>query len=310
MRRRRILIISAACVLVGIGVVAFWPGEPEPEYNGRKLSEWLLYKPGDDDAPNALDLEIEAIRQIGDAAVPWLLKWARYNSPPWRWRLNRIFGEDRGIRRRDAVWFGFQALGPKAVDAIPVLTQMANDPKEPYDYAKPLYALSHIGNRGFPPVLAVLENPKHFGRATAAQIIAETVEWGTNRLRAVPALVSCLHADNYSLAAIAGNALEKIGADPNLSQADLAKSLSDVETNGNFDETISSLTRFVVRHNIPERLRVASVMALGLIGTRAREAVPALVRTLNDDDEMVQSAATNALHRIAPEALTNGASNF
>ena len=29
------------CVLVGIGVVAFWPGEREPEYNGKKLSEWL-----------------------------------------------------------------------------------------------------------------------------------------------------------------------------------------------------------------------------------------------------------------------------
>jgi len=38
---KRIFITLAACVLVGIGVVAFLPGEKEPEYNGKKLSEWI-----------------------------------------------------------------------------------------------------------------------------------------------------------------------------------------------------------------------------------------------------------------------------
>src|SRR5215831_3953625 len=145
------------CVLVGVGVVAFWPAEREPEYNGKTLSEWMLYKPEDSNRANAFELQTEAIRQIGEPAVPWLLKWARYKSPPWRRRLVRFFGKDRGIERQQAVWFAFRVLGPKAADAIPELTRMLNDPKGPHFYGKPLLALAAMGNRGFSPVLAVLE---------------------------------------------------------------------------------------------------------------------------------------------------------
>jgi hypothetical protein len=120
-----------------MGIVAFWPGEREPEYDGKTLGEWLLYKQpaSESNLPNP---QIEAIRQIGEEAVPWLLKWARYQSPPWRWRLNRFFGEDRGIERSQAVWFAFRVLGPKAADAIPDLARMANNPKDSHFYGMPL----------------------------------------------------------------------------------------------------------------------------------------------------------------------------
>jgi hypothetical protein len=89
-------------VLVVLGVVAIWPGEREPEYSGKTLSQWLLYRPADSAAANALDLQIEAIRAIGEPAVPWWLKWVRYKTPPWRFRLERYFGRDRRIECRDA----------------------------------------------------------------------------------------------------------------------------------------------------------------------------------------------------------------
>jgi hypothetical protein len=40
-RRRRIVVVALAVLLVAIGIVAFWPEPKEPEYNGKSLSEWL-----------------------------------------------------------------------------------------------------------------------------------------------------------------------------------------------------------------------------------------------------------------------------
>jgi len=233
--------------------------------------------------------------------VPWLLKWVRYQSPAWRWKLERFLGRDRRIERADAVWFAFRILGPKAAAAIPELTRMVNNPKDPQFYGKPLLALAAMGDRGFPPVLAVLETPRHLNRATAARIIGETSDWGTNRLRAVPALVSCLHDDKeFMLVAMAESSLGDIAKDKNLPLHDLADNLATPATQ-HLDETVDSLIRFVVSQKTPERLRLAATMALGSLGARAAEAVRALIRTLNDDNHLIQSAATNALRKIAPE---------
>src|SRR5438045_3525167 len=68
--KRKALIVSAAALIVAaIAAVAFWPGEKEPEYHGKKLSEWL-----------ALEREqpresAEAVRAIGTNAIPFLLRW-------------------------------------------------------------------------------------------------------------------------------------------------------------------------------------------------------------------------------------------
>jgi len=39
-KRRRIVVLVLS-VIAGVAVVAFWPGLKEPEYQGKKLSEWL-----------------------------------------------------------------------------------------------------------------------------------------------------------------------------------------------------------------------------------------------------------------------------
>ena len=81
MRRRRAIIGLTVCVLVGIGGVAFWPGEKEPEYNGKKLSEWLrAYELGSSNENERLVVDREqktaadAIQNLGTNALPWLLK--------------------------------------------------------------------------------------------------------------------------------------------------------------------------------------------------------------------------------------------
>jgi hypothetical protein len=108
----------AACVSLGIGVVAFWPGEKEPEYNGKRLSEWLdiactnmssLEEASAVLAGNFAEIKskplleaVQAVRGIGTNAVPCLVRWAAIDPrPPWKekvaaiyWKLPRILQTD------------------------------------------------------------------------------------------------------------------------------------------------------------------------------------------------------------------------
>jgi hypothetical protein len=52
------------CVLVEIGVVAFWPGEREPENNRKKLTEWLIYR-GTAKSEDQVQVPEDAVRHIG-----------------------------------------------------------------------------------------------------------------------------------------------------------------------------------------------------------------------------------------------------
>jgi len=39
---RRLWLVILCALVVTVAAVAFWPGEREPEYQGKKLSEWVL----------------------------------------------------------------------------------------------------------------------------------------------------------------------------------------------------------------------------------------------------------------------------
>lgn len=137
--RKRVIIVLAACVLVGVSVVAFWPGEREPEYNGKKLSQWVglrgLYTSD----------EIDAVQHIGTNAVPFLLKWIQYEQPWWRQgacivyeklpsRFQRrairdcIRGAEPAARKYGAIW-AFAYLGAEASDAVADLYVLALNPR-------------------------------------------------------------------------------------------------------------------------------------------------------------------------------------
>src|SRR6185436_9207850 len=81
-----------AVIVVAIGAVVFWPRPKEPEYQGKKLSEWLeicrydrLPKYGNPAVPEEqLRVAVKAIRQIGTNALPWLMRWAFYKPSIWK----------------------------------------------------------------------------------------------------------------------------------------------------------------------------------------------------------------------------------
>ena len=153
-RRRRALLILLGCGLVACVVWVAWPEEREPEYQGKKLSEWLLlhtiYK-----ATNAGSTEpaATAVREIGTNGLPWLLRAISFEPGKWRQVVAKLpqpfrrvaFFRD-GILHRVEALHGFHILGPAATPAIPQLTDWANN--APASSQRKPFALSALSEMG------------------------------------------------------------------------------------------------------------------------------------------------------------------
>src|SRR4051812_39313740 len=76
-KRRRVLIGLALAFVLAVAAVVLWPGERAPEYQGKKLSEWLEMR-----GPHTGT--VAAIRQIGTNGMPFLVRWLGYETPRWK----------------------------------------------------------------------------------------------------------------------------------------------------------------------------------------------------------------------------------
>src|SRR5438876_6833658 len=96
------MLVVLGCTVVAGAVVFLSRGPHQPEYEGRRLSQWIdrlaLRSP-----PASPEAE-EAIRHIGTNALPWLVKWSLYDVP-WPRRMiyrfssrlpRRVLGVDLG----------------------------------------------------------------------------------------------------------------------------------------------------------------------------------------------------------------------
>jgi hypothetical protein len=159
--------LAAVIVVAIVVVVAFWPGEREPEYQGKTLSEWAAVwaKAGKAFSEGAFgytsyevrtNRELQALRaesdnarkvvvRLGTNSIPWLIRQIRYEIPAWRWKLlvgyvhipgagncNSLVNAIRGempIERRNRARLAFAALGQDAQAAVPGLKGILSDPK-------------------------------------------------------------------------------------------------------------------------------------------------------------------------------------
>jgi hypothetical protein len=97
-RRKRLLIAIGAVVVVAFVGVAVWPEPKEPEYQGKKLSEWVRYHGRYPFAYGVMTPQGEppevfcardsgrdrAVRQFGTNCLPLFLRWVRYEKPTWK----------------------------------------------------------------------------------------------------------------------------------------------------------------------------------------------------------------------------------
>ena len=303
MRRKRVIIVLAVCVLVGIGVVAFWPGEKEPEYNGKKLSEWLDgYQTGVAmESPTQEREAIKAIRTIGTNALPCLLNWVRRRDvPTWQVRaaeqchrlgldwLQRFVWSRK--RQTKYAWAALRILGSNARGAIPEVTRIAVESQSSDVVLTALEFLSANGPDAVPALLKVIDRGKGERRGWSMHFIREMPNLGTNGPAVVATLLKCLQEQDEDAAASAALALGEVGLQTKEVVPALAAQLQD--------------NRRMVRYS--------ATRALGSLANdrsaiaELRKAVPELVNAQNDHDPMVREYATNALRKVAPEVLTNG----
>jgi hypothetical protein len=179
---RQIVLVLGACVLLGIGVVAFWPGEQEPGYNGKKLSQWLIVAAGQSTKESFV-----AVKIIGTNALPWLVSWAQFEQPAWRKYLlkkyekipRRLRSDSLGRliighkeRIQQAVPLGFGILDPEAKPTVPALTKLLRKSKSLNRQRYILACLANIGS-GAAAALPYLEelaaNPQPALASDAAQ---------------------------------------------------------------------------------------------------------------------------------------------
>jgi FOG: HEAT repeat len=296
--RKRVSIVLAVCVLVGIGVVAFWPDQREPEYNGKKLSQWLAVQ-------NDLPAEAsDAIRAIGTNALPVLVSWVESQVPAWRYKLARPFSQFPGFVYRDSLVnflvngkaqvrsfnsvFAFQVLGTNASAAIPELSRFVTDARN-HERQVAAHALAYIGGReALPPLLAALEDKTvpDLQRAGIAGAIPYLNYRGPELTNAVPVMIACLGETNPFVPSLAATALGTFLVQP--------------------EQCVPALTKAVASPDY--RVRRNAIRALGNFGRVDTNAINAVSKALDDSHQDVRKEATNALQKIAPEVLTNAAS--
>ena len=103
---------------------------------------------------------------------------------------------------------------------------------------------------------------------------------GTNAQAAIPQLQAAIRSPGLYPPGIAAFALANSGQDP---------------------ETWMPVILELIRDKNSGR-RIVTIKYLGLIGNKARAAVPIIITALTDNEELVREAAAEALKKIDPEA--------
>jgi hypothetical protein len=282
-----------AVAVFGLAVVAFWPGEKEPEYQGKKLSDWL-------DAHPENPASEPAIVAIGTNNLRMLLKWLDYRPSKAReWVeagsatlpaaiFNSHFFQrlliDRADERADLARDAFEVLGLKAASAVPELIRQAqhhaDDP-----YGRAFYCLSCVGEASFPGVANMAANRQSKMRTDAIDCIGKMNDLGTNIMPAVRLLGTLMNDSDEDVEEAAIEALGHLGLEP---------------------EIVLPLLSKCARER-GEQLKALALEAIGNFGPRARPTMPELILALGHSSLSVRDSATNAVQNVAPEFFaTNG----
>jgi hypothetical protein len=125
----------------------------EPSYEGKRLSDWLQDFDNFNLAPEQRAMAVEAVRHMGSATVPFLvdrlseeqLKEMKLEAKKWQERQAAAFRIDLPPNPRREALAALDALGPAAVNALPVLERLLND--EPPRYTGSLYCSANWSGR-------------------------------------------------------------------------------------------------------------------------------------------------------------------
>ena len=287
----RVRIALLLLLLTGLAVGAYFTfRSTEPEFEGKRLSEWLRELEAlPDVASSNWNEASRAVRQIGTNAIPALLKMLEVTDSKWKLQtvdwLQETMSVDltetlANVHNRRAL-LGFRLLGHSAAPAVPRLEALVAK-SNPQIASQALAALGEMGGSEIlPALLKALTNGGPVVRAQAATAL------GSLRSRAgaaVPALVQATHEGDVGLRASAARALGEIGLDPDAVVPRLTESLADTNS-------------FV---------RSSAALGLSAFGTRAEAALPAIQALPRDNDEFASRFIPRAIVRVQCEVRDGG----
>ena len=156
---KRLKIAVAVLVVALVGVTAWRvtqpQDEPEPVYQGKKLSEWMkVYGAGDAIvAIQALTNANSAVRQAGTNAIPVFLRMLRAKDSPLKVKLVALAARQHIIKiqyKPARFWnstgsYGFRMLGSSAQSAVPALIKIVDENISPVSQSCAIDALGVVG---------------------------------------------------------------------------------------------------------------------------------------------------------------------
>ncbi len=184
-------------------------------------------------------------------------------------------------------------IGPAAVDAVPAIERLANQPPRSsgLSRSRAIMALWRVRPDGVQRAMRVIDASLDKGRAFdttlrlgTADPLKALVEIGPRARAAVPVLLRVLEqeGDRFGLRkGTAAEALGAIGAEPDRVVPLLVSLLNERE----------------------KWIRHGAIKGLTSFGPKAREALPHLVRVLDDPDEYVRADTVLAMRKIGAETV-------
>jgi len=174
MLKQRIILILAALAAIGAVLALVLRPAPEPEYQGQKLSQWVIHRGS---ATQFVYYSFrsnpqfdEAVHKMGTNALPYLIEWIGYETPRWKTYVlpvaTRILGntrwafaeQEKASLRRFGAELAFRQLAAYAAPEIGKLSRIANDPKRSESRLSAISALADIGVAALPAIVGVLTN--------------------------------------------------------------------------------------------------------------------------------------------------------
>ena len=283
MRKKWLLVTSAMCALpLLVALFLGRPWEREPRYQGRPLSYWLAHN-NDPKVEAALD-------HIGTNALPFLLKWIRYERPHWR---NVLFEKapsslekftiSGAELRANASGVAIAYLGTNAAAALPELTTLARDTNAPETAIRATWALASIGPGGIQPLLAIARDTNNPNGDIVMAALGTAVEGPFPPLK-VAALAELTGESNPpAIRELSLRSLGDLVSIPALALPPLIHSF----TNAAPDSVIW----------------ITALSAIRSFGADATNILPVLTNALMDPSPRVRLAASNTINTIVHPEL-------
>ena len=150
------LVVMAVALASVIVLRVTQPFEPEPVYQGKKLSEWVIKERRQEVS--------EAIRQAGTNAIPVLLRMLSANDSPLKAKLMELAQKQHIIKIQyipAVLWnaygcWGFDLLGADGQSAVPALINIADENISPKCQIYAIQSLAYIGPSAKKAVPALL----------------------------------------------------------------------------------------------------------------------------------------------------------